>query len=102
MTVRTRVEKLEKVMPGGQQIVVLFPGGADDEQCVDEYCAEHGVSRDDHRFLCVTFVAAQARGEESSALCRHSHQVNFASGARGRDSGPPPWLTYRCHRVGSA
>ena len=64
MTVRSRVTQLEKTMPGGQQVVVLFPGGADEEKCVDEYCAEHGVSRDDYRFLCVTFVRAQARGEE--------------------------------------
>ena len=68
MTVRTRVAQLEKMMPGGQQIVVLYPNGLvpgdkDDDQSIDEYCAEHGVSRDAHRFICVTFVKSSRSAE---------------------------------------
>ena len=66
MTVRQRVAQLEKAQPDDdRRVVVLFPGDdEDDEHCIDDYCAEHGVSRDEHMFLCISFVEPPARAEE--------------------------------------
>ena len=62
MTVRTRVEKLEKAMPenGFKDAVLLVCDEHEGDAAIEKYCIEHGVSADDHSFICVLLVKPPA------------------------------------------